>query len=155
MPLPEHAYRFSDLVLLLADATVDDLERMSGSDHLMWFHEWSMWGDLRTSIGIGLVDHLRLGHAQDAATDQEPAMLFSGSEIGALISFALVPLVFGWDFYLVPASAEYFVFGSHDEWIGFSGKDEAIEATLARRIQDWGGSPERSTHYCLAGIGAG
>lgn len=61
------------------------------------------------------------------------------------------PLVFGWDFYIVPASAGYYVFGSHHEWIGFSARSEAVEATLATWLQDW--NPERSRDSHLVGMG--
>lgn len=152
MLLPNEAYRLSCLVLQFLDATVDEFDHPSGGEHLLWLHDWSMWGDLMTSIGVDLFDRLRLGYGLDATMDQEPAMIFTGSEIGALISFALIPLVFGWDFYIIPASVEHLMFGCHDSWIGFSGKDEDVEAALVSRLKRW--QPERSMDHRLAGSGA-
>jgi hypothetical protein len=114
-----------------------------------------MWNNETLPIGVGNFDHLRRGHGLEAGIDQEPAMLFSGSEIGPLISFALIPLVFGWDFYIIPASGDYFVFGCHDDWIGFSGKDETVESTLVSTFESWAGSPlRRATDYRLMGSGS-
>ena len=156
MLLPKAASQLSYLVLyLLQDATVDESSRVSGGEYLLWLHDWSIWDNEMRLIGVNLFDRLRLGYGLDVAIEQEPAMLFSGSEIGALISFALIPLVFLWDFYIVPATAEYFVFGCHDEWIGFSGREEAVESALVAELPKWTGSTLRhASDNRLAGINA-
>ena len=155
MPLPEKAYQLSTLVLhLLSKTTVDELDQISGTEHLLWLHDWSIWDNHTLPIGVGQFDHLRLGYGLTASIDQEPAMVFEGTEMGPLISFALIPLVFGWDFYIIPTSGNYFVFGCHHDWIGFSARNEAVESTLALTLPQWAGlSLRRSNDYCLAGLG--
>jgi hypothetical protein len=138
LQVPTKPGAFAPLILALLDATVDGMDQPSGAEHLLWFRDWSMWSDLWTSVGVELSNHLRLGFGLSESMDDAPAILFAESEIGSLISFSLIPLVFGWDCYVIPASGKHFAFISHDEWIGVSSTDEATEAEILSRIGKWG-----------------
>jgi len=142
LKIPEKPSAFVPLILALLDATVDETDLPSGAEHLMWLRDWSIWGNLSTSVGLELFNHLRFGYGLIDTADETPAILFAESEISSLISFSLVPLVFGWDCYILPASAKHFAFISHDEWIGVSSVDEATETKMLSRLSHWGPRPQ-------------
>lgn len=144
LPIPQKPAAFAPLILALLDATVDGMDQPGGGEHLLWIRDWSMWSDLWTSVGVEFFNHLRLGFGLRDNLDHSPAILFGGSEIRSLISFSLIPLVFGWDGYIIPASAKHFAFISHDEWIGVSSIDEQTETEILGGLNRW--NPRPSTN---------
>jgi hypothetical protein len=95
-------------------------------------------------MGLEQFETLRRGLGISEGIPEKPAILFSGKELKSLIACALVPLVFGWDSYIIPSSAEYFAFMSHDQWVGISAKNEATESRLFNELKRW--SPEVNSH---------
>ena len=93
---------------------------------LLWVTLWGVWSEnwhlfyrLRETYG----ERRRLWHA--------PGHLFLKHEGADLTTFIQLALIFGWDFYLVPAPGYHAAFVSHDEYLKFSTND----GETAHRVQ--------------------
>jgi hypothetical protein len=136
--LPSEPDRLPYLVVSLLDVEVNELDQLSGVEHLLWFRAWDMWPELVTSIGLEQLEILKRGLGIGEAISERPAILFSGTEIKSLVSCVPVPLIFAWDCYVIPSSAEHLVFISHDQWVRVSARDEATESRLVDELRRWG-----------------
>jgi hypothetical protein len=136
--IPKEPHRMSYMILSLLDVQVDELDEVGGVEHLLWMRSWEMWPQLPTSIGLEFFNGLRKGYGIEEPLVEKPAILFSGTEMTRLISCALAPLVFGWDCYIIPCTAEYFVRISHDRFVDVSAKNEAVRLRLMVELQSWG-----------------
>lgn len=81
---------------------------------LLWIRERGIWGDFSEAIGSKILQLLSGG----AELPQDgPGFLFNASEVTELHAFGLVPLLFGWDAFIVPEGAGFFAFASHDGYL--------------------------------------
>jgi hypothetical protein len=136
--LPKKPQQLPFMLLSLIDAKIDEREGIAGAEHLVWISQCGIWQEWVESTGQQQFGALRrgLGIADELA--EKPATLFSGADIAGLISCALVPLVFGWDCYIIPSTAGYFSFISHDEYVAVSAKDESTASQLRYELEAWG-----------------
>jgi len=144
LPLPKEPHRLPYLVLSLLDVKVDESDEVDGDEHLLWMRSWDMWPKLVTSIGLVQFEALRKGLGISESISERPAVLFSHAEIKGLISCALVPLVFGWDCYIIPCSADYITFLSHDEHVEVSAKSDEVQSRLINELGRWNPSRPRN-----------
>jgi len=126
------------MLVNLLDVEVDELDEPTGVEHLLWMRSWEMWPHLATSIGLEQFEALKRGFGMSETVSEKPAVLFSCSEVKSLIACALSPLVFGWDCYIIPSSAEYTVFISHDECIEVATRSDEVQARLLNELERWG-----------------
>jgi hypothetical protein len=136
--LPNGAHRLPYMVLALMDAEVNDLDEVTGTEHLLWITERGIWQNWIESTGLEHFEALRKGFGVFDGLDEKPATVFSDSELRSLIGCAVVPLIYGWDCYIIPSAAQHFAFLSHDEYAGVSTIDDATAARFMDDLKGWG-----------------
>jgi hypothetical protein len=88
----------------------------AGQEVLLWFSEWGVWP---SSERPHMFERFRDSYGEHRWLSDAPAYLFSPAEREDLISFVGFGILFLWDCHLLTASADTWLFLSHDEvgWI--------------------------------------
>lgn len=118
---------------------------------LLWFKEWGIWDDYTETTGLRIVNEMRRGLGEERQLIEAPALFFEPSELALAHSFFLLPLLFGWDAFLVPKGKDYFVFVSHDEVACVVAKNSEAYHELYEQVQDW--KPKESQEWYFKGTG--
>jgi hypothetical protein len=140
--LQKDAYRLPFVLPPLLDAEVNELDEITGAEHLLWITQWGIWQNWVESTGLEHFAALRRGFGIFDGLAEKPARVFSNSEMKSLINCAVVPLVFGWDCFIIPSAAQHFAFLSHDRYIGVSTIDEATALHFIEELKGWGAEPK-------------
>jgi hypothetical protein len=87
---------------------------------LLWVTLWGVWS---SSENWHLFYRLRETYGERRRLWHAPGHLFLKHESPDLTTFIQLALIFGWDFYLIPAPGYHAAFVSHDEYLKFSTND--------------------------------
>jgi hypothetical protein len=96
-----------------------------------------MWNEVHERAGSFFIEQLRAARGEHAQLIEKPGHLFDTSEEVALQAFLMIPVLFSWDAYLVPESAEYFVFNSHDERVYVVSDQQSTHERLLSDMETW------------------
>jgi hypothetical protein len=104
---------------------------------LLWIRERGIWSDFSENTADMIVKQMRLAVGIREPLETSPGHLFGPDEVYEMYSFLTVPVVFGWDAFLIPESMDYFVFFSHDEYVRVECRTEEIYKKLLRLVKEW------------------
>jgi hypothetical protein len=122
---------------------LDELSMLPGpsatpfSGALMWVRERGIWGKTEENTGEMMISQLRLARGETAPLSKRPGHLFGHNEFYETQSFFMIPLLFGWDAFVVPENGDYFVFVSHDDVIAVVSRTTDINDHFMKRLEDW------------------
>jgi len=141
---PEHPHCFTvgledkpSSVIAMAEYLMPSWEEVPFEGALLWIRERGIWGDHSERTGGVIIEQMRLARGEAAALAERPAHLFSRDEVYETHSFFLIPVLFGWDAFLVPECGDYFVFASHDGVAEVVGRTANKAEELQARMKDW------------------
>lgn len=124
-------------VIALADYLIPTWEDVPFQGALLWIREWGVWGDYAERAGAMIVKQMRLAKGERAPLEERPGHLFGPDEVFEMHSYLLIPLLFGWDAFVVPKSGDYFIFVSHDGVADVVTRTANGAEELRRRVHDW------------------
>jgi hypothetical protein len=135
----------SSRIIALADYLVPTWKDVPFGGALLWIRERGIWGDYAESTGAMIVRQLRLAKGETEALEKRPGHLFGMDELFEMHSFFVIPLLFGWDAFLVPEGKDYFLFVSHDGIVGVVCRTQETFEELYQRVSDW--HPREDKHW--------
>jgi hypothetical protein len=138
-------------VIGLADYLVPTWEDVSFSGALLWIRERGVWGDFPENTGDMIIQQMRLAKGETEPLEKRPGHLFGPEELIEMHSYFLIPLLFGWDAFLIPEGKDYFLFVSHDSVVGVVCRTHATYEELYRRVRDW--NPREAREWYFKGTG--
>jgi hypothetical protein len=118
----------------------------------LWIRERGIWGEYSEKTGARMVELMRLGKGEAESLEKRPGQLFGPEEVWETHSYLVIPMLFGWDAFLVPQGEDYFVFVSHDGVLGVVTRTERTYKQLYQRVLDW--NPREDRTWYFKGIGA-
>jgi hypothetical protein len=103
------------------------LQETFPSEIMLWIHSTGIWSELADDIGLRQMNLLRLGLGQTSDLAERPGHLFTRMEEADCIGMSVLPFIYGWDAYIIPADGRYFAYISHDEYVevGFPDTSQA------------------------------
>jgi hypothetical protein len=137
LELPTKIYRVSNLVNYLLPYKQDSLSCRS----LLWFTDWGMWNEIHERAGMFMLKEMRAALGEHKPLIERPGQVFDSSEVIALQSFFILPILFSWDAYLAPESGEYFVFNSHHESVYVVSGAQSTHEKLFEDLRIWEPKP--------------
>ena len=130
---PDESRAVVDLAFRLVMAhTPNDLpELFPGA--LFWLHRWEIGSEDIDGVGERLLAGTR--GVTDARSDLHayPAQAFDAGECQAAHAALVVPMLFAWDAYYVPADGSYLLWVSHEGSLDLIPRDAAADAHLGQR----------------------
>jgi hypothetical protein len=134
LSVPLHGMNWSRLTWLSAFLA----ESLQDFDNcLLWVTQWGVWP---SSENQHLFYRLREAYSERRLLPDAPAHLFLGYERADLTTFIELAPLFGWDFYLLPNTAQARAFVSHDEFLEFRTDDDDIAKTVREVLEKDKGS---------------
>jgi hypothetical protein len=124
-------------VIALADYLVPTWDDVPFRGALLWIRERGVWGDYSEKTGAMIIQQMRLAKGEGESVERRPVHLFGSEELIEMHSYFVIPMLFGWDAFVIPESGDYFIFISHDgvaEVVARSG--EKVEE-LRQRVKSW------------------
>jgi len=92
-----------------------------------------------------MLQQMRMADGATKLSGEFPGQLFAADELVEFHSYFLLPLLFGWDAFVVPEGTDHFLFVSHDGLVAaVSRGGEALEE-LRQRVADW--NPKRDDRW--------
>ncbi len=141
---PEQLYCFSvgledkpSRVIALADYLVPPWEEVPFGGALLWIRERGIWGDFSENTGAMILGQMGLANGETASVREHPGHLFRSEELSEMHSYFVLPLLFGWDAFLIPEGQDYFLFVSHDGVVGVVSRTQEAYDELYHRVRDW------------------
>jgi len=122
---------------ILVGHLLDIATLLDNSETMLWIVEWRIWNDDITATGIEALQRLRLSTGSSASVEDSPGQIFSPSEHNLAVASCLMPLLFGWDAYIVPASGEPAIFISHDEFFRVELCGPVIKPQVTEILAQW------------------
>ena len=104
---------------------------------LLWIRERGVWGDHSENTGAMIVQQMRVARGEKESLEARPGHLFGSEELFEMHSFLVIPLLFGWDTFLIPERQDYFVFVSHDGFADVVSRTVKKADELRGRLRDW------------------
>jgi hypothetical protein len=104
---------------------------------VVYFREWGIWNTLDEEMGMCAVRKMRAAYGENRGLSDAPAQVFSETEFADARAFWTLPMVLGWDAFLIPENPEFFVFNSHDEVIAFVCRTKERYDQLLDSFKDW------------------
>jgi hypothetical protein len=132
-------------VIALADYLVPTWEERPFDGALLWIRERGVWGDHSEKIATMIVDQMRFANGQRESLEDRPVQLFASEEMIEMHSYFVIPLLFGWDAFLIPEGREYFVFVSHDGVAEVVSRTAETAEELRERLRNW--NPQENTNW--------
>ena len=120
---------------------------------LLWLKEWGLWDAHSEAVGSTILEALRTANGDHHPAAQRPGLLFGPAELMLAHSFFAVPLLFGWDAFLVPAGQGFFIFVSHDDVACVVTREGKNRDELLERVQHW--KPQDCRDWYLKGMDGG
>jgi hypothetical protein len=121
-------------------------ELFSGA--VLWLTLWDIGSPQLEKTGWRTVEKMRLASGETRPIGAAPGHSFRSDEIVELNAFLLPCFVFGWDAYLLPSGADYFVYISHDEFWMVVTRTAAIHKQLLEELSDL--APLPAHDRCMA-----
>jgi hypothetical protein len=69
---------------------------------LLWIRARGVWGDFSENTADTIVQTMRLAKGEPESLEKRPGQIFGPEERFEMHSYFVVPLLFGWDAFLVP-----------------------------------------------------
>jgi hypothetical protein len=104
---------------------------------VVYFREWGIWNNLDEETGMCAVLRLRASYGEKRGLSETPAHVFSEKEFPDARAFWTLPVILGWDAFLIPENPDYFVFNSHDEVVSFICRTKERYEQLLDAFKDW------------------
>jgi hypothetical protein len=139
-------------IIGLANRLVPTWEEAPFAGALLWIRERGIWGDHSERTGGTMIHQMRLAQGQRATLEVSPAHLFGPDEVYETHSYFLIPVLFGWDAFLIPESGDYFVFVSHDGVAEVVGRTAKRAAELQGQVKDWNPREDKSWYPKISGL---
>jgi hypothetical protein len=137
-------------VIALADYLVPTWEDVPFQGALLWIRERGVWGDYSEKAGEMIVQQMRLAKGESEPLEKRPGHLFGPDELFEMHSYFVVPMLFGWDAFVVPESGDYFVFVSHDGVAEVVARSADKVEELRQRVEDWKPQEDKSWYPRIA-----
>jgi hypothetical protein len=139
-------------VIALADYLVPTWPDVTFAGALLWIRERGVWGDFSENAGAMMLQQMRMANGATEPLEEFPGQLFAADELVEFHSYFLLPLLFGWDAFVVPEGKDYFLFVSHDGIVEVVSRRAEILEELRERVSDWNPKPDASWYPKLAGL---
>ena len=123
--------------IALADYLVPTWKDFSFEGALLWIREPGISGDYADKTGAMILQQMRLGKGESELLEKRPGHLFSAEELFEMHSYFVIPMLFGWDAFLIPERKDYFIFVSHDGVVGVISRTPQTSEALYERVFDW------------------
>jgi hypothetical protein len=127
----------SSRVIALADYLVPTWKDVPYEGALLWIRERGVWGDFSENTGAVVIQQMRLAKGETKPLEKSPGHLFGPEEPFEMHSYFVIPLLFGWDAFLVPEGKDYFLFVSHDGVVGVVCRTQETYEELFHRVRAW------------------
>jgi hypothetical protein len=137
-------------VIALADYLVPTWEDVPFQGALLWIRARGVWGDYSENTGAMIVEQMRLAKGESEPLEKRPAHLFGPEELLQMHSYFVVPMLFGWDAFVIPESGDYFIFVSHDGVAEVVARNAEKVEELRQRVQDWNPQEDKSWYPRIA-----
>ena len=112
---------------------------------VVYFREWGIWTDLDEETGMCAIRRMRAAYGEGRELSEAPAQVFSEAEFPDARAFWTLPIILGWDAFLILENSDYFVFNSHDEVICLVSRTQETHSRLMKEFEEW--EPEESDWY--------
>jgi hypothetical protein len=139
-------------VIALADYLVPTWKDVSFGGALLWIRERGIWGDHSENTGAMIVQQMRLGKGETEPLERRPGQLFGPEELFEMHSYLVIPMLFGWDAFLIPEGKDYFLFVSHDGVIGVVSRTQQTSEQMYQRVLDWNPREDKEWYFKGTGI---
>jgi len=134
LPFPNVAHKTPPLANLLYGL----LEEFSPFQSLLfWVKETGIFSDRWDEIGLRQLELERIALGENRSLYESPGHLFRPEEELDVIGMSVLPMLYGWDAYLIPDSARLFAYISHDEYVHVASEDPAILQRLMEECKIW------------------
>jgi hypothetical protein len=124
-------------VLMLAEYLMPNWIDVPFEGALLWIRERGIWGEFVENTGAQILSQLRFANGDVRPPEESPGSVFAEDEIFGLHSYFILPMLFGWDAFLVPNNADYIVFVSHDGFVGVVCRTAEKHEETYHRLRDW------------------
>ncbi len=114
-----------------------DWEKIIFDGALFWIKDSRIWGDLSDPVGETIIQRLRSSSGETDSVERRPGHLFKPSELIEMQAYFIIPLLFGWDAYMVPENRDHFVFVSHDQYVDVVSRTTKAHEELLDALEDW------------------
>ncbi|MGB5105340.1 MAG: hypothetical protein WBP29_03800 [Candidatus Zixiibacteriota bacterium] len=132
-------------IIGLADYLIPTWEEVPFTGALLWITQWGIWDDHTEKTGAIIIEKMRLAARESQSIHQRPGHLFEPEELIEMHSYFVLPLLWGWDAFLVPNEKDYFVFVCHDEVAEVVCRTQETCERLRERLASW--KPELDDHW--------
>jgi hypothetical protein len=139
-------------VIALADYLVPTWPEVPFAGALLWIRERGVGSDFSENAGAMMLQQMRAANGATKPLGDFPGQLFAGDELVEFHSYFLLPLLFGWDAFVVPEGKDYFLFVSHDGIVEVVSRRAEILAEVRQRVSDWNPKPDDRWYSRLAGL---
>ena len=110
------------------------------AEMMLWIHTTGIWNEQDDDVGPRQMSLLRLGLGQTSDLHERPGHVFTRAEEADCIGMSVLPFVYGWDAYLIPADGRCFAYISHDEYVEVGFPDASLVPALQKELQYLGGA---------------
>lgn len=138
-------------VIALADYLVPTWEDVPFEGALLWIRQRGVWGDHSEKTGAMIVQLMRLAKGEVESLEVRPGHLFGPEELFEMHSHFVIPMLFGWDAFLVPENPDYFVFVSHDGVVEVVSRTAEKAEELRVRLRSWNPREDKTWYSQLVG----
>jgi hypothetical protein len=134
----------------LADRLIPTWEDVPFEGALLWIRERGIWGDYSENTGAVIIGQMRAAKGERAPLEERPGHLFGPDEVYEAHAYFLIPVLFGWDAFLIPESGDYFAFISHDGVARVVGRTAENAEELCQRVRHWNPKEDKSWYPRIA-----
>jgi hypothetical protein len=145
---PETLHRFTisledtpSRVIALADYLVPTWADTRFDGALLWIRQRGIWGDFSENMAANIVRRMRLADGETRPMQELPGHLFEAGELGEMHCYFVIPLMFGWDAFLLLEGQDYFIFVSHDAVVEVISRTRDVSEQVRQRVIDWKPTP--------------
>jgi hypothetical protein len=139
-------------VIALADYLVPTWPDIPFAGALLWIRERGMWGDFSENTGAMMLRQMRMANGATKPLEGFPGQLFAADELAEFHSYFLLPLLFGWDAFVIPEGKDYFLFVSHDGIVEVVSQKAGTLEELRLRVSNWNPKSDNRWYPGLAGL---
>lgn len=124
-------------VIALADYLVPTWREVPFEGAILWIRERGVWGDHSEKSGAMTIQKMRRADGESEPLESRPGHVFGPEELFEMHSYFLIPLLFGWDAFLIPENKDYFLFVSHDGVVEVVSRTAENSEEVRLRVLDW------------------
>ena len=139
-------------VVALADYLVPTWPDVPFAGALLWIRERGVGGDFSENAGAMMLQQMRMASGATKPLKEFPGQLFNADELVEFHSYFLLPLLFGWDAFVVPEGKDFFLFVSHDGIVEVVSRRAETLEEVRQRVSDWNPKPDDRWYPRLAGL---